>query len=361
MTDKDKVLNKINLLINAEQFADALSLSAEAAKSSPNEPSYFYYAGVALAAMGKVDLALKYLLHTITIQPLYVAGHLHITRIISSLCDNSKQVAIFQSWVSVISKEIDLEDLENQIFSHFSKVSDAAYWRVVSSFARMYMEIDHVDKALKLLYLTVKDISKCSTSSSSALKIEEEYNSYDYDQNSMHRKTTENFSQFVSPFLKNKSNQVIFDAACGTGHAANYLRPHAKVLIGTDLSPTMVQRAKKKDLYDLIKTGNITEPIKFSDNIDIIHCLGATYYLPSLDSFLSSCSAMLKPGAMLLFSDYPAPPNIEIGITIGPTARHCRSDRKTIALAQNNGFLLSHASFGLVYGIPSRYWFFKRI
>ena len=361
MTNKQKVLGKINLLINTKKFAAALSLSAEAAKSSPNEPSYFYFAGIALAGMGRVDLALKYFFHTITIQPLYVESHLFIAGIICSFSDSNKKIEIFESWVSAISKQLNFEDLESQIFSHYLKISDEAYYRVVSSFARLYMEINYVEKALKLFYLVVKDVSKCEISSPNAVKIEEEYKSYDYDHNSIHVQTAKNFFQFVSPILKNKSNQVIFDAACGTGLAANYLRPHAKFLIGIDLSPTMVQRGKKKDLYNVIKTGDITKPDKSFDNIDIIHCLGATYYLPNLNSFLSACSAVLKPGALLLFSDYPAPSSMEIGLTIGPNPRHCRSDKKTIMLAKNNGFQLSRSSFGLVYGIPSRYWFFKRI
>ncbi|TMJ03454.1 MAG: methyltransferase domain-containing protein [Alphaproteobacteria bacterium] len=52
---------------------------------------------------------------------------------------------------------------------------------------------------------------------------------------------------------------TMLDLGCGTGLAGFAFRPHVDWLIGVDLSPKMIEEARKKGLYDRLTVGDIAE------------------------------------------------------------------------------------------------------
>src|SRR3954451_12089357 len=50
----------------------------------------------------------------------------------------------------------------------------------------------------------------------------------------------------------------MLDLGCGTGLAGAAFRAHVDWLIGVDLSPRMVEEARKKGLYDRLAVGDIS-------------------------------------------------------------------------------------------------------
>src|SRR6185369_15630707 len=52
---------------------------------------------------------------------------------------------------------------------------------------------------------------------------------------------------------------TMLDLGCGTGLAGAALRPHVDWLVGVDLSPKMVDEARKKGLYDRLVVGDIAQ------------------------------------------------------------------------------------------------------
>ena len=360
MNNKKLLILELNDLIHQKNYQKAVLLAAELVKSFPDEPAVFATAGIALAMLGRHDTALKYFFHTVTLQPLHAGANVWIARLIADRPDPEKQLQIFRKWESILKRTLNLKNLQKKLFSHYRRESDADFWRVVSIFSRMYMEINRTKDALDSFYCAVKRISNKPTKAADPATIDDEYASYDYDKDPMHTRTADDFSKFVSKNLVNCSNLTILDAACGSGLAARYLRPFAKTLLGFDISKSMSTRAKKKKLYDAVSIGDIRKKNIICDNADVVHCLGATYYISDLQPFFSACSSVMKPGSFLLFTDYPSPPEIAMGQTISPTTRYCRSDQLTIATAKKNGFSLNKRSYGLVYGIPSHYWSFQR-
>ena len=51
---------------------------------------------------------------------------------------------------------------------------------------------------------------------------------------------------------------TMLDLGCGTGLAGAAFRPHVDWLVGVDLSPKMIEEARKKGLYDRLAVGDIT-------------------------------------------------------------------------------------------------------
>jgi len=79
---------------------------------------------------------------------------------------------------------------------------------------------------------------------------------------------TETLDYKVPQLLKNRltkqmGNKLTFDMAidlgCGTGLSGEAFRPICRQLVGIDLSPKMIEKAEKKQVYDIVENGEINE------------------------------------------------------------------------------------------------------
>ena len=79
---------------------------------------------------------------------------------------------------------------------------------------------------------------------------------------------TETLDYKVPQLLKNRltkqmGNKLTFDMAidlgCGTGLSGEAFRPICRQLVGIDLSPKMIEKAEKKQVYDIVESGEINE------------------------------------------------------------------------------------------------------
>ena len=50
---------------------------------------------------------------------------------------------------------------------------------------------------------------------------------------------------------------AVLDLGCGTGLAGAAIRPFCDWLVGVDLSPAMIAKARQKGLYDRLEVGEI--------------------------------------------------------------------------------------------------------
>lgn len=180
-----------------------------------------------------------------------------------------------------------------------------------------------------------------------------------YEDDAPHREAAENFRAVARRSLDGTSGLVLVDVACGTGALAAVLRPHAAVLIGSDLSSEMALRAQPH--YDRMLVADMTEALTSLGMIaDVVMCFGALYYSQDIAPFLAGAATALKPGGRLLFSDFAAPEREGVMVTIGGTRRFCRSPGLLRALAKAAGFAEVGCDHGLSYGLPVRYWHFVK-
>ncbi len=96
---------------------------------------------------------------------------------------------------------------------------------------------------------------------------------------------------------------TILDAGCGTGKCAKYLKPHAAVLNGVDLSAGMLTRAKKLGLYDGLAKGELTAFLLSKQvDYDVIASADTLCYFGRLEEFSQAAAMSLKPGGVLVFT-----------------------------------------------------------
>jgi predicted TPR repeat methyltransferase len=99
------------------------------------------------------------------------------------------------------------------------------------------------------------------------------------------------------------STRRVLELGCGTGLAADHLRPFAVSLIGVDLSPHMLARAAGLELYDALYEAELTQFLgDTEDEFDLIVACDTFIYFGDLGQVLLPAAARLLPQGLLVFT-----------------------------------------------------------
>jgi SAM-dependent methyltransferase len=95
---------------------------------------------------------------------------------------------------------------------------------------------------------------------------------------------------------------VILDIGCGTGHHVDLLSQQNLKVVGIDISPSMIQKAKENFPGKDFSVGNALNSTQFNYNVFThILCLYFTiYYFPDKKQFFDNCMDWLMPGGFLI-------------------------------------------------------------
>lgn len=95
----------------------------------------------------------------------------------------------------------------------------------------------------------------------------------------------------------------VLDAGCGTGLCGPLLRPYARRLIGVDLSPRMVERARARGDYDELAVAELTAFLAARPaSHDLIVSADTLVYFGDLRPVLAAAAAALRPEGWLAFT-----------------------------------------------------------
>ncbi|HET7930249.1 MAG TPA: tetratricopeptide repeat protein [Rhodanobacteraceae bacterium] len=95
----------------------------------------------------------------------------------------------------------------------------------------------------------------------------------------------------------------ILDAGCGTGLCAPLLRPHARRLVGVDLSAGMLEQARRRGGYDELIEAELTAYLQGHPRaFDVVLSADTLVYFGDLAPVLAAAQASLRPGGRLAVS-----------------------------------------------------------
>lgn len=95
----------------------------------------------------------------------------------------------------------------------------------------------------------------------------------------------------------------VLDMGCGTGLAADHLRPFAVALVGVDLSPHMLARAAELELYDALHEAELTLFLREeTEHYDLIVACDTLIYFGDLAQVLLPAAERLSPEGLLVFT-----------------------------------------------------------
>ena len=103
--------------------------------------------------------------------------------------------------------------------------------------------------------------------------------------------------------LYQSGRATVLDAGCGTGWCGPLLKSTAGHLVGVDLSPKMLDRARERGVYDQLHMGELTAFMRSSPQaFDIIVAADVLCYFGKLDEALQAAHDAFRPGGALCFS-----------------------------------------------------------
>ncbi|MFZ5827232.1 MAG: methyltransferase domain-containing protein [Bacillota bacterium] len=106
--------------------------------------------------------------------------------------------------------------------------------------------------------------------------------------------------------------EEVLDVATATGHTAFALAPHARRVVGVDLTPEMLLQARQE--AEARSVSNVTfqegdaEHLPFPNNsFDVVTCRIAAHHFPNLAAFCRESARVLRPGGRLVVVDNVVP------------------------------------------------------
>jgi ubiquinone/menaquinone biosynthesis C-methylase UbiE len=109
-----------------------------------------------------------------------------------------------------------------------------------------------------------------------------------------------------------KKDWIALDVATGAGHTAAVFAPHVAKVIASDLTPEMLEQAKKlaaeKSLPNMETAIADAEALPFPDkSFDLVTCRIAPHHFPNIGKFLAEVHRVLKPGGTFALVDNVSP------------------------------------------------------
>jgi len=130
-----------------------------------------------------------------------------------------------------------------------------------------------------------------------------------------------------------------YDAGCGTGLMGAALQGMAKRLVGSDLSPRMIERARKRDIYDALTVGDfVTDLAAMPAAYDLVTAADVLVYLGDLGGVFAAVARALRPGGGFAFT-------VERGAdadwSMGESGRYAHCAGYVRRLAASNGLAVA--------------------
>ncbi|MEA3470605.1 MAG: tetratricopeptide repeat protein [Thermodesulfobacteriota bacterium] len=126
------------------------------------------------------------------------------------------------------------------------------------------------------------------------------------------------------------------DLGCGTGLAGEKIRPMTDRLEGIDISPIIIEKAEKKNIYDALMTGDIVEVLSEStEKYDLFVAADVFIYTGNLTHVFSSVKRCSKDKSHFAFSTEV---NLGDDYILRPTGRYAHSFSYIQKLARQHGF-----------------------
>jgi len=161
----------------------------------------------------------------------------------------------------------------------------------------------------------------------------------------------------------------VLDLGCGTGLVGLEISPHARQLVGVDLSTKMLARAHTRDVYHRLVHSDLLPMMRGegTSSYDVIIAADVFVYLGRLDEIVAEAKRLFRAGGYFMFSVEALdalPGGItdlksKLGYKLNPSGRYAHSASYLEELASANGFsLLSMIStpVRLEDGLPIPAW-----
>ncbi len=265
--DDAEAHNNLGVFLCSEGKHDEAMASLQAAlQFRPDYVEAHNNLGVALKALGRPEEAIEHYWAAVRIDPDHADSHTNLGNALASLGRRDEATASFR-------RALDL-DRENCVAKHMLAACAGA---------------DVPERASDQFVRTLFDRFAGS--------FEQELARLDY------RAPRLVSAALAEELPKPSASLDVLDAGCGTGLCGPRVRPYARRLVGVDLSPAMLDRARDSGEYDELVDAELTAFMQREGNaFDVIVSADTLIYFGSLEEVLTACANAAREGGYLVFT-----------------------------------------------------------
>lgn len=144
----------------------------------------------------------------------------------------------------------------------------------------------------------------------------------------------------IEETLPSPSSQFsILDAGCGTGLCGDALKPYAKQLIGIDLSPKMLVKARSRGCFDELHEAELSHyMVTHANEFDVIVSADTLVYFGELEKAFDAASLALRANGYLVFTVERLDDDATAGYQLNPHGRYSHRADYVRAALERSGF-----------------------
>ncbi|MDS4020473.1 MAG: tetratricopeptide repeat protein [Candidatus Competibacter sp.] len=254
------------MLLRSDRFAEATAALRQAIVLMPGLVEAHFNLGKALVARQQYEAAVAAFRETIRLQPTHAMAYKSLGILLYKLNCNDEAAALFRDWL--------VRDPANPVARHMLAAHSG---RDVPGRA--------ADSYVQQLFDGMAD-------------------GFDEHLHRLEYRAPELVASTVAATMDRPDGSLsVLDAGCGTGLCGPSLRPYARRLVGVDLSPRMIERARTRGDYDELVVAELTafladRPAAY----DLIVSADTLVYFGQLEPVLTAAATALRPGGWLAFT-----------------------------------------------------------
>ncbi|HFD11215.1 MAG TPA: tetratricopeptide repeat protein [Crenotrichaceae bacterium] len=360
--------NRTVALMDQGREPEALITSSQAAQIDPHSAIAQYNLGLVLLNMGRTEEALPPCQQAVNLKPQYAPAHYNLGLVLKDMMRSDEAIAACKraieldpqsakAWLNISAIYIDMGRNQDALHACEQAVKlDPQSAKAHANLGRILMDLGHpeafssLQTALKLdpditvpSYLLAilghADAPEQSPSEYVVSLFDDYANRFDQHLvNDLEYRAPEQLFHSITALLDDPSQKFdILDLGCGTGLCGVEFAAHAKRMVGVDLAPRMLAKAKERGLYTDLIEGDVCIALQQSTQaFDLILSADVFIYIGKLEQVFSLASKQLNPGGLFAFSIEDNETDEDYRLTA--SGRYAQSYDYIQRLAASNGF-----------------------
>lgn len=295
--------NLAGVLLTLGRLDEAIAGYRQALAAGLDHPIVHYNLGNALKAGGRLDEAIAAYQRTLALEPDCAEAFNNL----GNACrDRGRLDEAAAAYLQALALKPDYAEAHENLAGTLYRVHQIGAPDAAAALAEVWLR-DHPDSPI------ARHVGAALTGRAPPARASDAYVRQTFDHfarefderlNDLGYRAPDLIADLVLPALPAPAGVLdILDAGCGTGLCAPLLRPHARLLVGIDLSPGMLERAKAGGLYDRLVAAELTVFLKaHRAAFDLIVAADVLCYFGDLEAVLAATAAALRSGGGFAFT-----------------------------------------------------------
>jgi predicted TPR repeat methyltransferase len=337
------------ILANQGKPDEAIAYYRQALELNPDYVEVHNNLGIALKMQGNVEGAIASYRRALDLSPKYPEAYNNLA---NALLDQGKSEAAEASWRRAIELKPDCTDAYGNLgmmLYEKGRIGEAA------AILQRWLEFDPENPIARHMAASFTGENVPSRAGDDYVRYSFDHFARTFDQKlqNLDYRAPELVAAVIAKALGEPGATLeVVDAGCGTGWCGPLLRPYARRLIGVDLSPAMLEKARAREVYDELIEAELTAYFLEAPNAswDLIVSADTLVYFGDLQPISAAAAHVLRPDGLLIFTLEKAGDDVAAGqgFFLQPHGRYCHTEAYVRCALQKAGLSIREITPGIL-------------